>query len=182
MLGESCLLHTRKAKAVLTFCTFTCCAFLHVYQFHGVLPLWALLQRVLGADSEHASASVAAIAQLQSLHTPTSKARAWVRQALVRSTLGSELEAVLSHKHLVAAFYEPGAVMRCADSSGVLQTMCTTLSNFSFELQIDHPSLNKEPVWPLLDDLDDADAAATADIRQQLSHHHVSFTKWCTFM
>jgi RUN domain len=154
---------------------------MYVHQFHGVLPLWALLQRVLGAESEHASASVAAIAQLQSLHTPTSKARAWIRQALVHSTLGTELEAVLSHKHLVAAFYEQGALMRCADSSGVLQTMCTTLSNFSFELQIDHPSLNKEPVWPLLDDLDD-DATATADIRQQLSHHHVRFPKKCTFM
>jgi RUN domain len=146
-----------------------------------VLPLWALLQRVLGADSEHPSASVAAIAQLQSLHTPTSKARAWVRQALVHSTLGSELAAVLSHKHFVAAFYEPGAVMRCADSTGVLQTLCTTLSNFSFELQIDHPSLNKEPVWPLLDDLDDADAAVTADFRQQLSHHHVSVTNLVHF-
>jgi RUN domain len=148
-----------------------------------VLPLWALLQRVLAADSEHPSASVAAIAQLQSLHTPTSKARAWVRQALVHSTLGSELAAVLSHKHFVAAFYEPGAVMRCADSTGMLQTLCTTLSNFSFELQIDHPSLNKEPVWPLLDDLDDADAdaAVTADFRQQLSHHHVSVTNLVHF-
>jgi len=122
-------------------------------EFGGVLPFWALLERLEGTSGERALAnSVAAVALADALRTPVGRARGWVRQALNAKALEASVGAVLRAGSAAAApaaaaaapsldllelFWEPRALMRSAEAEITLLPLLGTLAAFEFAIDIE---------------------------------------------
>ena len=128
--------------------------------FRGVVPLWALLERVErdeggSADGHALRNSAAAIAVTSNLQTPVAKVRAWVRQILNTSTAEPAVRVLLKDEHakLVRVFYAEGAFLRDplarATLLGVLGHLDGSI-RFALAIETDRAELNAAPFWPLL--------------------------------
>jgi hypothetical protein len=105
------------------------CDLLEALLFHGIrvkefqsIPFWAFLERleVINPPNVALRNSMGIIAGIPNLHTPLSKARAWIRQALNNKCLGDCLQYMISQTLVLTKFYSPEALLRCPEDAAIL--------------------------------------------------------------
>ena len=126
-------------------------------EFQGVLPFWALLERLEGGALKPPdydfNNSVGAVAVARALKTPYGKARGWVRQALNAKQLKRCVASVfLQQPRHLATFWEARSLLRSDDGLGVLVPILDSLehSGCTFALAVEVADLNDKPTWPIL--------------------------------
>jgi len=126
-------------------------------EFKGVLPFWALLERLEGGalrpPDYDFNNSVGAVAVARALKTPHGKARGWVRQAFNAKQLKRCVASVFLQqpKHLTM-FWDARSLLRSDDGLGVLVPLLDSLelSGCTFALAVEVADLNDKPTWPIL--------------------------------
>mmetsp|Transcript_22918 Transcript_22918/g.33497 ORF Transcript_22918/g.33497 Transcript_22918/m.33497 type:complete len:1092 (+) Transcript_22918:179-3454(+) len=123
---------------------------INTVEFCGTLPFWGMLERLETVNPPiHAVRNtVGAVACMNALRTPASKARAWIRQALNTNCLDATVVAITSHhKKLLSFFYFESALLRHEPSVSILLAILRSLKVLKFNLSVDIPDLNVCPTW-----------------------------------
>ncbi|CAM9170861.1 unnamed protein product, partial [Phaeothamnion confervicola] len=147
-------------------CVFHC---IRTDEFQGVVPLWALLERLertpLPSAPEGRSLTegerlrrqrlvavrnaVGAVAAVSDLHSPLAKARAFLRQSIATRTLAACVLAMVAEPRLLQPFFSQEAVLRSPDSAGAFLRLCADVDRLEgLDLQpADGAALGIIPNW-----------------------------------